>query len=59
LLANLSSHPLPLALLSQFAPEQLSRIRDGMIENNAEAILLDHIDRVLQDYQMEPFKGLN
>jgi D-tagatose-1,6-bisphosphate aldolase subunit GatZ/KbaZ len=54
LLAKLSSHPLPLALLSQFAPEQLSHIRDGKIENKADAILLDHIDRVLEDYQMEP-----
>ena len=47
LLANLSARPLPLALLSQFAPEQLPRIRDGKIENNPEAIILDHIDRVL------------
>jgi len=54
LLANLSARPLPLALLSQFAPEQLPRIRDGSLANNPEAILLDRIDRVLEDYQMEP-----
>jgi D-tagatose-1,6-bisphosphate aldolase subunit GatZ/KbaZ len=54
LLVNLSGRPLPLALLSQFAPEQLLRNRDGSLENNPEAILLDRIDQVLEDYQMEP-----
>jgi D-tagatose-1,6-bisphosphate aldolase subunit GatZ/KbaZ len=54
LLTNLSSRPLPMTLLSQFAPEQLLRIRDGRIENNPEAIILDRIDRVLDDYQSEP-----
>jgi D-tagatose-1,6-bisphosphate aldolase subunit GatZ/KbaZ len=53
LLTNLSIRPLPMALLSQFTPEQLLGIRDGRLENNPEAILLDHIDRVLADYQME------
>ncbi len=54
LLANLSARPLPLALLSQFAPEQLLHIRDGLIANDPEAIILDRIDRVLDDYQIEP-----
>ena len=54
LLANLSTRPLPLALLSQFAPEQLAHIRKGRIKNNPEAIILDRIDRVLEDYQMKP-----
>jgi D-tagatose-1,6-bisphosphate aldolase subunit GatZ/KbaZ len=54
LLTNLSPRPLPMALISQFAPDQLPRIRDGRIENNPEAIILDRIDRVLEDYQMEP-----
>jgi D-tagatose-1,6-bisphosphate aldolase subunit GatZ/KbaZ len=54
LLANLSTRPLPLALLSQFAPDQLARIRDGSLANNPEAIILDQIERVLEDYQMEP-----
>ena len=52
LLANLSAHPLPLALLSQFAPGQLARIRDGRLANKPEEIILDRIDRVLEDYQM-------
>ena len=53
LLANLSTRSLPLALLSQFAPEQLVRVQDGRLENNPEAIILDRIDRVLENYQME------
>ncbi len=57
LLTNLSAHPLPLSLLSQFAPELLPRIRDGSLENSPEALLLARIDRVLQDYQIEPFIG--
>jgi tagatose-1,6-bisphosphate aldolase non-catalytic subunit AgaZ/GatZ len=51
-LANLSAHPLPLALLSQFAPGQLVHIRDGRLANKPEEITLDRIDRVLEDYQM-------
>jgi D-tagatose-1,6-bisphosphate aldolase subunit GatZ/KbaZ len=54
MMTNLSTKPLPMALLSQFAPEQLPRIRDGSLENNPEAIILDRVERVLDDYQMEP-----
>jgi D-tagatose-1,6-bisphosphate aldolase subunit GatZ/KbaZ len=54
MLTNLSCRPLPLALLSQFSPEQLLRIRDGSLENSPEAIILDHIDRVLDDYPTKP-----
>jgi len=50
LLANLSVRPLPLALLSQFAPDQLARIREGSLENTPEALILDRIERVLEDY---------
>ena len=54
LLANLSAHPLPLALLSQFAPCQVASIRDGSLDNKPEEIILDRIDQVLEDYQMAP-----
>jgi D-tagatose-1,6-bisphosphate aldolase subunit GatZ/KbaZ len=50
LLANLASRPLPLTLLSQFAPEQYRRIREGGLENTPRALILDRIDRVLEDY---------
>jgi D-tagatose-1,6-bisphosphate aldolase subunit GatZ/KbaZ len=50
LLDNLSEGPLPLTLLSQFAPQQYARIRAGAIETTPEAVILDRIDQVLEDY---------
>lgn len=50
LLHNLSRGPLPLTLLSQFAPQQLAHIRAGVTENTPEAVILDRIDQVLEDY---------
>jgi D-tagatose-1,6-bisphosphate aldolase subunit GatZ/KbaZ len=50
LLANLSARPLPLALISQFLPDQLPRIREGRLEKAPEALILDRIERVLEDY---------
>ena len=54
MLTNLSTQPLPLALLSQFVPEQLPCIRDGSLPNNPEAIIRDRIKRLLGNYQIEP-----
>ena len=39
-----------LALLSQFAPVQYSRIRSGRIVNRPRAIILDRIGQVLDEY---------
>jgi len=50
LLANLSRNPLPLTLVSQFAPNQCRRIREGMLENSPPAIVWDAIAEVLDDY---------
>ena len=50
LLQNLSRRPLPLTLLSQFAPRQYEHIRAGSIRNTPEAVILDRIDQVLEDY---------
>jgi D-tagatose-1,6-bisphosphate aldolase subunit GatZ/KbaZ len=50
LLARLGTGPLPLALLSQFTPEQYRRIRSGTLANTAQAIIQDRIDAVLADY---------
>ena len=47
---NLSEKPLPLALLSQFAPKQHEKIRKGEIAGTAESVILDRIGDVLQDY---------
>lgn len=50
LLKNLSAVDIPLSLISQYAPVQYNNIRKGKIEKNAEAILIDRIDNVLDDY---------
>jgi D-tagatose-1,6-bisphosphate aldolase subunit GatZ/KbaZ len=50
LIANLSDRPLQAGLVSQYAPAQSRRIREGDLENTPKAILLDHIDEVLGDY---------
>jgi D-tagatose-1,6-bisphosphate aldolase subunit GatZ/KbaZ len=50
LLANLGSSPIPLTLLSQFAPVQWRRIRTGQIRNSPPAVILDRIKSVLVDY---------
>jgi D-tagatose-1,6-bisphosphate aldolase subunit GatZ/KbaZ len=51
LLKNLSEKPLPLSLLSQFAPIQYERIRKNEIAWTAEAAIMDTIQIVLQDYE--------
>lgn len=50
LISNLSGRTLPAGLVSQYAPAQFRRIREGILENTPRAILLDHIDEVLDDY---------
>jgi D-tagatose-1,6-bisphosphate aldolase subunit GatZ/KbaZ len=51
LLFHLEQKPIPLSLLSQFAPVQYKRIRCGEIENTPKSILLDNIQAVLSEYQ--------
>jgi D-tagatose-1,6-bisphosphate aldolase subunit GatZ/KbaZ len=51
LMGNLSKKPLPLSLLSQFAPIQYEHIRCGEIESTPEAVILDHIRSVLAVYE--------
>lgn len=50
LMGNLGKKPLPLSLLSQFAPRQYEHIRRGEIESTPEAFILDHIRSVLLVY---------
>ena len=49
LLHNLNG-PLPLALLSQYLPDEYVAVRDGSIENSATAIIRHHIQSVLKAY---------
>src|SRR6266498_3108699 len=51
MMKNLSEKPLPLSLLSQFAPRQYEKIRKGEITATPESIILDHIGEVLLDYE--------
>jgi D-tagatose-1,6-bisphosphate aldolase subunit GatZ/KbaZ len=50
LLTNLNERALPLSLLSQYAPLQYARIRQGTLINTPKAILLDRVTDVLRDY---------
>ena len=51
LMRNLGGGPIPLTLLSQFAQGQAEHVRDGIVENSPDALILDRIDQVLQDYE--------
>jgi D-tagatose-1,6-bisphosphate aldolase subunit GatZ/KbaZ len=50
LLARLEENPPPLALLSQFLPQQYAAIRAGTLAAAARELVLHHIDLVLQQY---------
>jgi D-tagatose-bisphosphate aldolase class II non-catalytic subunit len=50
LLENLQRRPLPWTLVSQFAPQAYEKMRLGQIEPTPGALLLEAIDRVLDDY---------
>jgi D-tagatose-1,6-bisphosphate aldolase subunit GatZ/KbaZ len=48
---NLGAKPLPLSLISQYAPEQYRRIRCGQLLNQPGKIVQDRIMGVLRDYR--------
>lgn len=50
LLSNLSAGPLPLPLLSQFAPQQYARVRQGELANTPLALIYDRVGGVLAHY---------
>ncbi len=50
LLSNLSVHPIPLPLLSQYMPVQYERVRNGELSNQAKALVLDKVMQVLALY---------
>ena len=49
---NLDGKPLPLSLLSQFAPRQNEKMRQGEMAWTPESVVLDRIGEVLLDYEM-------
>jgi D-tagatose-1,6-bisphosphate aldolase subunit GatZ/KbaZ len=52
LLQNLGEKPLPLALISQFMPQQWEKIRSGQISLTPEALILDKLASVLEAYTL-------
>jgi D-tagatose-1,6-bisphosphate aldolase subunit GatZ/KbaZ len=52
LMKNLGDKPIPLSLLSQFAPMQYEKIRSGEIAWTPEGVIFDRINEVLQDYDI-------
>jgi D-tagatose-1,6-bisphosphate aldolase subunit GatZ/KbaZ len=52
MLENLGNSALPLSLISQYLPKQYEKIRDGKIENQPRALLLDRVMDVLGDYAL-------
>lgn len=51
LLGNLRSETIPFSLMSQYLPVQASKLRDGLLSSDPEALILDYISEVLWDYQ--------
>lgn len=50
LMKNLSDKPLPLALLSQYLPEQYEKVRSGELKNHSRELLLARVLDVLDVY---------
>ncbi len=50
LLHNIEEKPLPMALVSQYAPGQWEIIRSGQIYNTSEARILDKVNSMLEEY---------
>lgn len=50
LLNNLDGEPLPLALVSQYLPRQYTRIRSGVLRNNATDLLIDRVGDCIDEY---------
>ncbi|MBK2403623.1 tagatose-bisphosphate aldolase [Erysipelothrix rhusiopathiae] len=51
LVANLDAVEIPMTLISQYMPYQYRRIKDGIVENHADALIKDYIKLYLDDYQ--------
>lgn len=58
LIENLSSHEIPLYLLSQFLSLQYEKIREGILENAPEALIEDKIRSVMVRYYENMLLGL-
>lgn len=50
LIHNLRETGIPLSVLSQFMPIQYTKVREGIIENDPEALIRDRIDNTIDEY---------
>ena len=50
LISNLNTYGIPLNLLSQFMPIQYTKVREGLLENNPEALIIDRIINTIDEY---------
>jgi len=50
LIENLTAHPAPVSLISQFLPGQAAAIRAGTLQNHPESLIRDKILEVLNNY---------
>ena len=50
LIANLRKEGISLAALSQFMPIQYTKVREGVLENDPEALIKDRIKNTIDEY---------
>jgi len=50
--SNLTRVAIPLTLLSQYLPQQYRKVREGWLANAFDALVLDKIQTVLEDYNL-------
>ena len=50
LIDNLNTYGIPLNLLSQFMPIQYIKVREGKLDNNPEALIIDRIINTIDEY---------
>ncbi len=50
--SNLTRVAIPLTLLSQYLPQQYRKVREGRLANAFDALVLDKIQMVLEDYNL-------
>lgn len=50
LIANLREAGIPLSVLSQFMPIQYTKVREGLLESDPEALIKDRIKNVIDEY---------
>lgn len=50
MIANLRESGVPLNLLSQYMPMQYTKVREGVIENDPEALIIDRIMNTIDEY---------